>query len=66
MLVVGNKGKRGRKKEKEGRGFGRLPSFFFLLFCWILIIVYFKKLFWSKFGPFLYFEDSNSLEFLKF
>ena len=28
-MVVGNKDKRGRKKEKEGWGFGRLPSFFF-------------------------------------
>ena len=26
-MVVGNKDKRGRKKEKEGRGFGRLPFF---------------------------------------
>ena len=29
---IGNKDKRGRKKEKEGRGFGRLPSFIFLPF----------------------------------
>ena len=28
-MVVGNKNKRGLKKEKEGRGFERLPSFFF-------------------------------------
>ena len=28
-MVVGNKKKRGRKKEKEGRDFRRLPSFFF-------------------------------------
>ena len=27
---MGNKDKEGRKKEKEGRGFGRLPSSFFL------------------------------------
>ena len=25
-MVVGNKDKRARKKEKEERGFGRLPS----------------------------------------
>ena len=31
-MVVGNKDKRGRNKEKEGRGFGRLPSFSFILF----------------------------------
>ena len=29
QTVVGNKDKRGRKKEKEGRGFEELPSFFF-------------------------------------
>ena len=28
-MVVGNKDKRGRKEEKEGRGFRRLSSFFF-------------------------------------
>ena len=27
-MVMENKNKRGRIKEKEGRGFGRLPSFF--------------------------------------
>ena len=35
-MVVGNKDKRGRKKEKEGRGFRRLPfyklSSFFVCF----------------------------------
>ena len=29
LLVFIIKNKRGRKKEKEGRGFGRLPSFSF-------------------------------------
>ena len=29
QMVVGNKDKKGRQIEKEGRGFGRLPSFFF-------------------------------------
>ena len=29
QMVVGNKDKRRQKKEKEGRSFGRLPSFFF-------------------------------------
>ena len=28
-MVVGSKDKKERKKEKEGRGFGRLPSFFY-------------------------------------
>ena len=32
--------KRGRKKEKDEKGFGCLPSFLF------------KNLFWSKFGSF--------------
>ena len=54
------------KKEKEGRGFGRLPSFFVPPFWLFLIIVNPRKLFWSKFGRFLYFEDSNGFEFLKF
>ena len=33
-MVVGNEDKGGRKKEKEGRDFGRLPSFLlvFLMF----------------------------------
>ena len=37
--MAGNKNKRGRKKEekgkKEGRGFGRLPSFFFPPFLFV-------------------------------
>ena len=32
-MVVGNKDKRGRMEEREGRGFGMLPSFFFPPFC---------------------------------
>ena len=41
-MVVGNKDKRGRKKEKEGRGFGSLLSFFFPPFLLaFLMIVYF-------------------------
>ena len=31
-MVAANEDKRGRKKEKEGRGFGELPSFFFPAF----------------------------------
>ena len=50
-MVVGNKNKRGPKKEKEGRCFGRLPSFFFTPFLFVV---------------FLCFEDSISLESLKF
>ena len=66
-MVVGNKDKRARKKEKEERDFERLPSLFFPPFLFgSHIIVYFEKLFWSKFGHFLYFEGSNSFEFLKF
>ena len=34
-MVVGNKDKRGRKKEIEGRGLGRLPSFFFPPFLFV-------------------------------
>ena len=67
-MVVGNKDKRGRKKEKEGRGFGSSLSFFFPPSLWVfLMIVYFGYCFlvqiWSFF---LYFEDSNGFEFLKF
>ena len=40
-MVVGNKNKRGRKKEKEGRGFGRLPSSFFLPFLFVFLTVCF-------------------------
>ena len=29
FMIVGNNDKRGRKIEKEGRGFGRLPHFFY-------------------------------------
>ena len=55
-----------RKKKKQGILEGCL-LFPFLLFCWFLIIVYFKKFLWSKFGCFfLYFEGLNNFEFLKF
>ena len=49
-MVVGYKDERGRKKEKEGRGFGRLPYFFFTPF--FLSPFLFVKMwrFWSKFG----------------
>ena len=40
-MVVGNKNKRGRKKEKEGRGFGRLPSFFFPPFLFVFLTICF-------------------------
>ena len=46
-MVVGGRDKRGRKEEKEGRGFGRLPSFFFPSF-----FVCFLKVFSTcDFGP---------------
>ena len=46
-MVVRNKNKRGRKNEKEGRGFGRLPSFFFSPFLFV-----FSRFFSSDdFGP---------------
>ena len=42
LMVVGGKDNRGRKKEKEGRGFGRLPLFFFSsFFVDFLIVIYF-------------------------
>ena len=42
----GSKDKKGRKKEKEGRGFGRLPSFLFPPF------LFFSKFFCNcDFGP---------------
>ena len=58
-----NQQKGGKKKEgnfpkppkKEGRGFGRLLSLVFPPFCWFLMIVYFEKFFWSKFGLFFIF-----------
>ena len=40
-MVVGDKNKKGRKKEKEGRGFGRLPSFFFPPFLFVFLTVCF-------------------------
>ena len=43
----GSRDKKGRKKEKEGRGFGRLPSFFFPPFLFV-----FSKFFSTcDFGP---------------
>ena len=43
----GSGDKKGRKKEKEGRGFGRLPSFFFPPFLFV-----FSKFFSTcEFGP---------------
>ena len=64
-MVVGSKDKRERKKEKERRVFGRLPSIFFPSFCWFHIIVYFKKICLLQISSFfLYFESSNSFEFL--
>ena len=67
-MVVGYTDKRGRKKEKEGRGFGRLPYFFFppslCVFSWlfnssVVILV-------QSCSCFLCFEDSSGFEFLKF
>ena len=46
-MVVGNKNKRGRKKEKEGRGFRMLPSFLFPPF----LFVYSKFFSSGDFGP---------------
>ena len=40
-MVVGDKNKKGRQKEKEGRGFERLPSFFFAPFLFIFLTVCF-------------------------
>ena len=65
QMVVGNKDKRGREKEKEGRGFGRSPSFFFPPFClfsYSFIEVVILVQIWSCF---LCFEDSSGFEFLK-
>ena len=47
-MVVGNKNKRGRKKEKEGRGFGRLPSFFFVFLTVFFAMVLLRC---GDFGP---------------
>ena len=54
-MVVGDKNKKGRKKEKEGKGFGRLPSFFFPPFLFIFLTIFFLVVVlrcgdWSKFG----------------
>ena len=40
-MVVGDKNKKGRKKEKEGRGFGRLPSFLFIFLtvCFLVVVL---------------------------
>ena len=45
-MVVGNKDKWGRKEEKEGRGFGKLPSFCFSTF---LLDSLTKVLDWNSF-----------------
>ena len=62
-MVVGDKDKRGQKQEKEGRGFGRLPSSFpsFLFVdcshdCLIWVIF-----FGTNLVPFL--DNSNGFEF---
>ena len=65
-MVVGNNDKTGRKKAKEGRGFGRLPSFVFPPFLFVFsrfFLVVFLVQIWLSF---LCFEDSISVEFLKF
>ena len=64
-MVVGVD-KKGRKKEKEGRGFGRLPSFFFppfLFFSKFFFVLVILVQIWLFF---CYFEDSITLESLKF
>ena len=48
------KKKDGRKKKKEGV-LEDCFLFSFLLFCWFLIIVYFKKFVWSKFSRYFVF-----------
>ena len=62
-MVVGNKNKRGRKKEKEGRGFGRLPSsFFFPPFLFVFLTICFLLrcgAFVQIWLCFLCFEDST-------
>ena len=60
-MVVGNKDKTGRKKENEGRGFGRLPSFLFVFSRFFLMVILVEI--WLCF---LLFEDSISFELLKF
>ena len=68
-MVVGNKNKRGRKKEKEGRGFGRLPSFFFPPFLFVFLTVCFLVLCWGVVilvPIWLCFEDSSGFEPLKY
>ena len=71
-MVVGNKNKRWRKKEKEGRGFGRLPSFFFPPFLFVFLTVCFLVfcsgvvIFVQIWLCFLCFEDSIGFESLKF
>ena len=71
-MVLGNKIKRGRKKEKEGRSFGKLPSFFFppFLFVFLTVFLLMVLLRCGDFGPnlvvFLCFKDSISFESLKF
>ena len=67
-MVVRNEDKRGRNKEKEGRGFRRLPFFYFLLFCWFFSCLFnLVNVFRSKFCRFLlYSEYATSYETIIF
>ena len=65
-MVVANKDKRERKKGNEGRGFGRLPSFYFPSFLFVFSRLFLVVILVQIWLCFLCFEDSISFEFLKF
>ena len=65
-MVVGVETKKGRKKEKQGRGFGRLPSFFFPPFLFVFSKFFLLVILVQIWLCFCYFEDSITFEFLKF
>ena len=65
-MVVGGRDKRGRKKEKEGRSFRRLPSLYFSPFLFVFQKFFLLVILIQIWLYFLCFGDSITFEFLKF
>ena len=66
-MVVGNKDNRRGKKEKEERGFRRLPSFFFPPFLLVLSLSFILRNFFApNLVVFSHSEGSKSFEFFNY